>query len=172
MTNSSMDTEQPVADLAPSVEATPLAPAQGVQCGALNLAFPYTWARAIIEDFSLTPVPNAPVWLMGAANVEGEIVPVFDLASWVDADAQVPTEPVNGRGRLLVGGHEGDRAAIFFSGPARMVRYAPDGRHAIDEAQVPERLRPAVLSLSEVTPPHWVVDARHLLDTLANELAP
>jgi chemotaxis signal transduction protein len=172
MMNSSMDTEQAAENLTPSVEAAPLAPAQGIQCGALNLAFPYTWARAIIEDFSLTPVPNAPVWMMGAANVEGEIVPVFDLASWVEADARVPAEPASGRGRLLVGGHEGDRAAIFFSGPARMVRYAPGGRHAVDETRVPQRLRAAVLSMSEVTPPHWVVDAQRLLDTLANELAP
>jgi len=55
-----------------AADAQLLVPAQGIQCGALSLAFPYAWARAIIEDFSLTPVPNAPAWLVGAANVEGE----------------------------------------------------------------------------------------------------
>jgi len=155
-------------------EVARLAPAQGIQCGALSLAFPYAWARAIIEDFSLTPVPNAPAWLVGAANVEGEIVPVFDLASWAAADmperASAETGP--GRARLLVGGHEGDRAAIFFSGVARMVRYAPDAQPVVAGTPMPERLRAVVLSASETTPPHWVVDARRLFDTLAHELTP
>jgi hypothetical protein len=34
--------------------------AQGIQCGVLSLAFPNAWARSIVEEFSVTPVPNAP----------------------------------------------------------------------------------------------------------------
>jgi hypothetical protein len=71
----------------PSIETALLTPAQGIQCGSLNVAFSFAWARSIVEDFSLTPIPNAPAWLLGAANIEGEIVPVFDLVSWVGAGA-------------------------------------------------------------------------------------
>ena len=147
--------------------ATPAAlePAQGIQCGALDLAFPYAWAHAISEDFSLTPVPNAPAWLAGATNVEGEIVPVFDLAAWVD-----PLAPNPGRARLLVGGHGGDRAAIVFSGAARMVRYQA-GRPVVSGPHAPPLpLRPFVLGSSETTPLHWVLDGRRLLDALASAL--
>ena len=155
-----------------AADAPLLVPAQGIQCGALSLAFPYAWARAIIEDFSLTPVPNAPAWLVGAANVEGEIVPVFDLASWVAGEPpeRSPGDAGPRRARLLVGGHEGDRAAIFVSGPARMVRYAPEAQLAVDEMPLPERLRAVVVCASETTPQHWVVDARRLFDVLAQQL--
>jgi|UPI00064817A7 chemotaxis signal transduction protein len=147
--------------------ATPalLEPAQGIQCGALDLAFPYAWAHAISEDFSLTPVPNAPAWLAGATNVEGEIVPVFDLAAWVDPRASGP-----GRARLLVGGLGGDRAAIVFTGAARMVRYQAGAPVPSGPGAPPLLLRPFVLAASETSPPHWVLDGRRLLDALASAL--
>lgn len=172
MASSAANTEPAPEDLARPNETAELMPAQGIQCGALNLAFPYTWARAIVDDFSVTPVPNAPAWLTGAANVEGEIVPVFDLASWIagDTPGAVPAEPGADRSRLLVGGQEGDRAAILFSGSARMVRYASGDARSLTGLPVPERLRDAVLATSETTPPHWVLNARRLFDTLADEL--
>ena len=172
MASSAANTEQVPADPARLVVTAELMPAQGIQCGGLNLAFPYTWARAIVDDFSVTPVPNAPAWLIGAANVEGEIVPVFDLVLWIAADTPdpVPAEPGADRPRLLVGGQEGDRAAILFSGSARMVRYASDDARALAGLPVPERLGVAVLAASETTPPHWVLNARRLFDTLADEL--
>jgi len=170
MSTLSMPAEEALA--AQLAEPTPPAPAQGIQCGDLSLAFPYAWARAIVEDFSLTPIPNAPAWLVGAANVEGEIVPVFDLVSWAASDVppQSPAEPGVGRARLLVGGHENDRAGILFSGSARMVRYAPDAPPMRGDTSLPARLRAVVLCASEATPPHWVVDAPRLFDTLAHEL--
>jgi chemotaxis signal transduction protein len=156
-----------------SIEAAMLMPAQGIQCGHLNLAFSYAWAKSIVEDFSMTPVPNAPAWLVGAANVEGEIVPVFDLISWVAARAPAGprAELSAGRARLLVGGHGADRAAIVFSGSARMVRYAPGLQKNAAIDALPSRLRAVVLATSETTPPHWVVDAERLFDKLAGELA-
>jgi len=148
-------------------------PAQGIQCGTLNLAFPYAWAKSIVEDFHLTPVPNAPAWLIGAANVEGEIVPVFDLASWAAAGEPDATTaaPVATRTRLLIGGQGGDRAAIVFSGSARMVRYVPAGPSVADLDALPARLRSVVLARSEADPPHWVADGPRLFDQLANDLA-
>lgn len=148
-------------------------PAQGIQCGALSLAFAHAWARAIVEEFSVTAVPNAPAWLVGAANVEGEIVPVFDLAVWIEGraeDRHARAEPGAARARLLVGGRGGDRAALVFSGPARMVRYRAASSEAPGGAAVPARLDGIVLGVSEA-PAHWVLDAARLFDKLARELA-
>lgn len=172
MTISAADTAHDLAMGDRPIEAVTLMPAQGIECGSLKLAFPYAWAKSIVEDFNLTPVPNAPAWLVGAANVEGEIVPVFDVASWVVADEPDATAPVSvaNRARLLVCGHGGDRAAIAFSGSARMVRYASDSQ-AIAEGATPSRLSAVVLAVSEGTPPYWVVDTQRLLDRLASELA-
>jgi chemotaxis signal transduction protein len=157
----------------PSIETALLTPAQGIQCGSLNLAFSFAWARSIVEDFSLTPIPNAPAWLVGAANIEGEIVPVFDLVSWVGVGASdaLRTRPGAGRARLLVGGHGDERAAIAFSGSARMVRYAAGSQKKPAGPALPPRLHAVVLAGSETTPQHWVLDAPKLLDQLADDLA-
>ena len=146
--------------------------AQGIQCGALSLAFAHAWARSIVEEFSVTPVPNAPAWLVGAANVEGEIVPVFDLAAWAAAPLAADDEPRTGaaRARLLVGGRGSDRAALIFAGPARMVRYRPIMSENGVGIVVPARLDGLVLGLSEA-PAHWILDLSRLFDKLATELA-
>jgi chemotaxis signal transduction protein len=177
MTNSLAEATQdpPVAlpSNVPSIEKALLTPAQGIQCGSLNLAFSFAWARSIVEDFSLTPIPNAPAWLVGAANVEGEIVPVFDLVSWVGAGASdtLRNEPGAGRARLLIGGHGDERAAIVFSGSARMVRYAAGLQKGPAGNALPPRLNGVVLAVSETTPHHWVLDAQELLGQLADDLA-
>jgi len=174
MMNSAANAVRDSVDIAQSEGEAELVPAQGIQCGDLNLAFPYAWAQAIVDDFHLTHVPNAPAWLAGAANVEGEILPVFDLARWAAAGAPGVSFSGTGadRARLLVGGQGANRAAIVFTGSARMVGYAPKRQEAVDLAAAPTQLRGVVLAKCETTPSHWVLDARRLLDKLADELLP
>lgn len=100
--------------------------AQAVRCGPWLLAFPFEWARSIVEQYELSEVPHAPPWLMGAANVGGQIVPVFDLAAYAQAAAGAP-----GHGAwLLLGGEGEDRFAILSTGrplAVRVVEPAPGG---------------------------------------------
>lgn len=148
-------------------------PAQGIECGALRLAFTHDWARAIVEDFSLTPVPNAPAWLTGACNVEGEIVPVFDLESWAAGTSPQPLQDGRGldrKARLLLGGRGGDRAAILFSGEARMVRHAAGQRAQPDDGAGLGRLREFALATSDTAPRYWVIDIRRLFALLTTEI--
>lgn len=157
--------------------AGPKTPAQGIECGALRLAFTHDWARAIVEDFSLTPVPNAPAWLIGACNVEGEIVPVFDLESWAGGASPQPSPDTPAghspekKARLLLGGRGADRAAIVFSGEARMVRHVPDQPSPPDSAAGLGRLRELVLAASDTEPLYWVIDTRRLFDLLTTEIS-
>ena len=76
--------------------------AQGVQCGEFLLAFPFQWARQIIEQFELVPVPRAPSWMLGAVNVNGLIVPVVDMTKYF-SQSVVPAQLERGQ-RLLLGG--------------------------------------------------------------------
>jgi purine-binding chemotaxis protein CheW len=86
--------------------------AQGIHCGGLRVALPYSWARSVVDSFELSHVPGAPAWLAGAANVDGRIVAVVDLAAWTGS-ANVP----NGRTtRLLIGGDGTDALALRFEG--------------------------------------------------------
>jgi chemotaxis signal transduction protein len=101
--------------------------AQGIICGSWALAFSYDWARQIVEEFELSPIPKAPNWLLGSANIEGNIVPVIDLAVYFSpttSHLQAPTSQ-----RLLVGGVTAagaDEAVAFvFSGLPQQLNYEP-----------------------------------------------
>ena len=97
--------------------------AQGIDCGGLAVALPYRWARQVVERFELSQVPRSPAWLAGAANVDGQVLPVIDLAAWAWPDRPPRAE---GRERLLVGG-DGDQAlALRFHGLPVLLR-AADG---------------------------------------------
>jgi chemotaxis signal transduction protein len=100
--------------------------AQGIICGAWALAFPFDWARQIVDDFELSAVPKAPAWLLGAANVDGNIVPVIDLAQFLGTSSlQANTLDQ----RLLIGGLQGSQSdeavAIAFTGLPQQLSYEP-----------------------------------------------
>ena len=106
-------TIEPVTAVPPAAAAQQLA--QGIVCGQWALAFSFDWARQIVERFELSAIPKAPSWLLGAANVDGNIVPVVDLARYFDAE--LTDSPRAAQQRLLVGGLQGTNAddAIAFA---------------------------------------------------------
>jgi chemotaxis signal transduction protein len=98
--------------------------AQAIHCGGVHVAVPYSWARAVVEQFDLAPVPNAPPWLAGAANVEGRCVAVIDLSSWLTPETPWATtaQAVQQRSRLLLGGDGDEAFALRFQGLPGMLR--------------------------------------------------
>lgn len=153
-------------DTPPSSPAEAGALAQGVQCGPWPLAFPFSWARSIVEDYELSEVPHAPSWLLGAANVDGRVVPVIELALYLDP-AWRP-EPA-ATPMLLVGGEGEDAAGIVFRGLPAIARAQPEA---------PAPALPAALAefftgtAGDGGDRHWaMVDAPALLDALSAELA-
>jgi hypothetical protein len=83
--------------------------AQGIVCGPWALALSYDWARQIIENFELTAIPKSPSWLLGATNVEGNILPVVDLGMYFSPELGA-TSATQTTQRLLVGGMTADGA--------------------------------------------------------------
>ena len=161
------------ADAAPPTQQPhdePLLRAQAIACGDVTIAVPFTWARAVVEDFDVSPAPNAPVWLVGAVNVDGRILPVLDLAAWLDEHA---AQPVTRSSKLLVGGEGEDRYALLFQGLPMMVRYAPSGAAT---GSTTGALAPfvtgAATPVADQAGRHWpVIDARTLGEHWAGELA-
>ncbi len=75
----------------------------------------------------MTAIPKAPAWLLGAANVEGTILPVIDLAVYFSpATASLQVSPHQ---RLLVGGMTAagadDALALIFNGLPQQLNYEP-----------------------------------------------
>lgn len=150
--------------------------AQGILCGSWALAFPFDWARQIVDKFELSPVPKAPGWLLGAANVEGNILPVIDLNAFLGNSMPTSTR----QQRLLIGGLShaqnsadttGDAIAIAFEGLPQQLGYEP--RELTYASALPPRLRELCIGVGNNAAGHEFleIDAERLLAVLSDELA-
>jgi chemotaxis signal transduction protein len=143
--------------------------AQGIHCDGLPVALPYSWARGVVDSFELSGVPNAPAWLAGAANVDGRIVAVIDLAAWADPELAAKA-PAAARARLLMGGDSAQAFALRFQGLPALLR---TGSAAAPAPGLPPTLAPYVLgtATSEGDPRPWpLLDMPGLARAWAAEL--
>lgn len=119
---------------------------QAIVCGDWSLALNMQWANTIVDTFELVKIPRAPNWLIGAANIDGRIVPVVDLAVYFEP-TMTPTA-ISRHHRIIVGGKREENAegalgndsvfAILFSGLPMQIKYT---REAIEASVVmPQRL--------------------------------
>ena len=147
--------------------------AQGVQCGVLSLAFNFDWARQIVDQFELVPVPRAPSWVLGAVNVNGLIVPVVDLANYFSASG-LPAQLARGQ-RLLVGGVQAEDTeaalALVFSLTPVQLEYTPQ---PLPELQsLPARLQEVCRGAASDDQGRLYIeiDPERLMDALSAELS-
>lgn len=128
---------------------------QAITCGGWSLALNMQWANTIVDAFELVKIPRAPNWLIGAANIDGNIIPVVDLSLYFVPNA-VPMV-IDRHHRILVGGKREDNAegvagsdsvfAILFSGLPMQIQYT---REAMDASHlIPERLRELSLGMAK-----------------------
>ncbi len=147
--------------------------AQGIHCGDFSVAFGFDWARQIVDQFELVPIPRAPSWVLGAVNVNGLIVPVIDLSTYF-AESSVPAQLVRGQ-RLLVGGVQDEDAenalAVVFSQTPVQLDY--ESGPWPDLQSLPLRLK-EVCSGAASNDPRQVyaeIDPVKLVDALSAELS-
>jgi chemotaxis signal transduction protein len=161
----------PTRSSAPSESAIPLKLAQGILCGSWALAFPFEWARQIVDDYELSPVPKSPVWMLGASNIDGNILPVVDLTVYLGSSAI----QANTTKRLLIGGMQGadaDQAiALAFTGLPQQLSYEP--RALTYSSALPERLRLLCTGVASNAAGHdfLEISAQQLLSALSDELS-
>jgi chemotaxis signal transduction protein len=154
--------------------------AQAIYCGGWSLAFSMTWANVIIDNFEIVKIPRAPVWLVGAVNLEGNIIPVVDMSVYFVPNA-IPMVAERHL-RLLVGGRRDEKNesmsgsvnenvfAVLFSGLPMQIEY---DRQAIDSfVVIPERLREMCLGVAstESGKSYFEMDTDKLLDYLSMNL--
>lgn len=73
----------------------------GVRVADRWLLMPQDDVREVITLPTLTRVPGAKPWLLGLANVRGNLLPVCDLRGLMDGDA-APPAPLTRNSRVLV----------------------------------------------------------------------
>lgn len=143
--------------------------AQGIVCGPWAFAFEFGWARSIVDNFDMVAVPQAREWLVGAANIDGELLPVIDLQRLVaPAQAGAPEAFVRKRDhRLLVGGTGAQSIAMLFTRLPQMLRYEPRDGDLLGYA--PAAIRAVTRGIA--TNPHGEsyleIDGPKLVDMLA-----
>lgn len=147
--------------------------AQGVQCGEFSLAFNFQWARQIVEQFELVPVPRAPPWMLGAVNVNGLIVPVVDIANYFSQSA-APAQLQRGQ-RLLLGGLQAEDAdsalAVVFSQTPTQLEYFPQPVAQLET--LPSRLQEVCLAaaIDDQSRIYIEIDPSKLMDAMSAELS-
>jgi chemotaxis signal transduction protein len=150
--------------------------AQGILCGAWALAFPFDWARQIVDEFELSPIPKAPDWLMGGTNVDGNILPVIDLARYLGT---APVQSYVRQQRLLIGGlsnaistdSTGDAVALMFEGLPQQLSYEP--KELTYASALPQRLRELcnIVGSNAAGQEFLEIDAEKLIAALSDELS-
>jgi chemotaxis signal transduction protein len=149
--------------------------AQGILCGSWALAFSFDWASQIVDEFELSPVPKAPNWLLGAANVDGNILPVIDLNAYLG----LSTAASANKKRLLIGGMKhalategvSDAIALAFEGLPQQLGY--EQRELTYANALPARLRELCAGVGSNAAGHEFleIDTDRLLAALSDELA-
>lgn len=143
----------------------PLEAAQGVRCAGWALAFNHGWARCIVEQPVITPVPHAPAWLHGAMAFDGRIIPVIDPARYIDPAAGPAASAAT---MALVGASDDAVVALLFSGTPAQVRPVPG-----EPPDVPAVLAPHVLgrAVDAQGQPWALIDAPALTQAWSATLA-
>jgi chemotaxis signal transduction protein len=146
--------------------------AQTIRCGQWPLAIGFEWARSIVEQFELVEIPKSPPWLLGACNVEGNIVPVVDLSIYLDPDNAMAIDTRTQR--LLIGGSQGDNSenaiGLAFTGLPIQLRYSPQALPS--QAGWPARLIDICTATARdaAGEMYLEIDAEKLSDALSTQL--
>ncbi len=128
---------------------------QVIICGGWSITLNMQWTNTIVDTFELVKIPRAPGWLIGAANIDGGIVPVVDLSLYFVPNAAPMA--IDRHHRILMGGKREEGAeggsgnehvfAILFSGLPMQLEYT---REALDvDVVIPERLRELSLGVAK-----------------------
>lgn len=87
----SFDVAPPVVDeAAPQPQAVAAERRYGVRLGDFGLLLPRDAISEIAEQRPECRLPNTPRWFVGVMNQRGNIVPVFDIATMLDAAQDAP----------------------------------------------------------------------------------
>lgn len=147
--------------------------AQGIVCGDFRLAFGFDWARQIVDQFELVPIPRAPAWVLGAVNVNGVIVPVIDVSHYFSETAE-PAQLQRGQS-LLVGGVQDEDAdsalAVVFSQTPTQLDY--QAMPWLGLPALPARLQEVCSGTAsdDRAATYIEIDPRKLMDALSAELS-
>lgn len=83
----------------------------GISIAGLPFILPVGMFCEFFEGVSITPLPNSPSHFLGLTNIRGNVVPVYDLARFIENEPD--PSPVNFQSRKIVQLGKGEDAAAL-----------------------------------------------------------
>jgi chemotaxis signal transduction protein len=137
---------------------------QGFVVGGLRLMIRFEEGSELAEMPTLYRLPNVPPWFKGFANLQGVLIPVFDLARYLGLDSKPPARPL-----LLVLSHGDNAAGVVIDGMPQRLRWSQ--QDASDASAAPARLAPHVRGASLIEDQLWFdLECNSLLDALEHAM--
>jgi purine-binding chemotaxis protein CheW len=138
---------------------------EGFVIGPFHFAIRYEHGSMLVEPPPFIRLPNAPAWFQGMSNIDGALVPIFDVAELIGAQHR-PGE----KQMLLVLGHGEEQAGVLIDGIPRRLRLAASSR--LEEFAPTPHLAGCVAGVYRADGIDWM-DLRHnaLLERFAELLA-
>lgn len=139
----------------------------GVACrlGRYHLICSRAEVREVITWPGASRVPRAKPWLMGLANIRGQLLPLTNLARW----AGLGESPVTRSSRIIVVNHSEIPAGLLVDQVVGFRRFtAEDAPATAPVAAMPEMLTPFLLGAYERDNETWaVLSLRDLVESEA-----
>jgi chemotaxis signal transduction protein len=138
---------------------------EGFDVGPLHFAIRYEHGSMLVDPPPFIRLPNAPAWFHGMSNIDGALVPVFDLANLIGVEHRPGAKQM-----LLVLGHGEEQAGVVIDGIPRRLRLAVS--HRLEEFAPASHLAGCVAAVYREDGIDWM-DLRHnaLLERFVELLA-
>ncbi len=132
--------------------------------GRYHLICSRTEIREVITWPGVSRIPRAKPWLMGLANVRGQLLPLTNFARWAGLGDSV----VSRSSRIIVVNHPEIPAGLLVDQVVGFRRFTPDDAAGAQPASVPETLSPFLLGAYERDNETWaVLSLRDLVESEA-----
>jgi chemotaxis signal transduction protein len=140
----------------------------GFSVGNLSLLLPPNSGREVIPAPPVSRLPNTAAWLLGLANVRGNLVPVVDTAAALGATREVGKPPPY----ALIFGHADAAIALLIDGLPRLLSIDVSQR-SVDGVTTPALLEGGgAIAAYDHNGRTWLdLDLMYLLDVLAQTIA-
>lgn len=110
----------------------------GFLIGDVGLLVPHAVTSEVVESPPVSALPDAPDWFVGLCNLRGSVIPVYQIASFLDTQTNTNEDK-----KLLVIGNGDGALGILISGLPQPLKLAD--KHVMAEMPpVPERLGESV----------------------------
>lgn len=129
----------------------------GFSVGNQQLVAPMGQVTEIMTLPGLSRVPGAKPWVLGIANVRGNLLPVMDLDGYLYGRKT----PLNKKSRIMVMNHQGVQAGLLVDQVLGLRHFLLEDRKNLPESDL--TIRPYLDSAYEMNDETWMVFSMHKL---------